>query len=389
MPWVIVLVAIVMATLATGILIRNSVAASFDTSERVRTATALLFGAVKAQLDEETGLRGYLVTGDSAFLAPFRSARAELPSIFSRLSAALEELNLPAAVGAVSDAQRANAEWLSLVATPLLSRNARDALTVQQLGKSLVDRFRVDRAIVEQQLALRNDSLRDAFQANLARLILAVSGAALLIFVVGLSFALLTAQAWRRLDSARTQREAASIRERSLQLAYESKKQVADTLQEAFSQRLLPTTPLLKFSATYVPASEAELVGGDWYDVFELGADRSLFAIGDIAGHGLEAAVTMTRVREEVLAAALVDANVESILTRVNRGLVSDNTFRSMVTAVVGVADARACQFEYATAGHPPPVLAEPGRNPRLLDFGGLPLGVSETPFYRTRRIKT
>jgi hypothetical protein len=60
-----------------------------------------------------------------------------------------------------------------------------------------------------------------------------------------------------------------------------------------------------------------------------------------------------------------------------------------MVTAVAGFADARTYEFVYATAGHPPPVLLEPKRPPRLLDFGGLPLGVTGESHYTTYRIQT
>jgi serine phosphatase RsbU (regulator of sigma subunit) len=60
-----------------------------------------------------------------------------------------------------------------------------------------------------------------------------------------------------------------------------------------------------------------------------------------------------------------------------------------MATAVVGIADAQKYEFVYATAGHPPPVLVEPGRPARLLEFGGLPLGVSEKSSYKMRRVQT
>jgi serine phosphatase RsbU (regulator of sigma subunit)/CHASE3 domain sensor protein len=388
-PWVIALFAIVVALLAAGLLIRNSVAASFDTGQRVRNAGALLFSAVKAQLDEETGLRGYLATRDPAFLEPYRSARAHLPGIFARLKTALEELNVPSAVAAASDAQRANDAWTATVAVPLLAHDARSTLTLQRAGKNLVDRFRADWTVVEDGLAMRNDDVRNDLQGDLVRLSVLIAVAALLLLTVGLSFAMLTARAWNKLEHARQQREAARIRERDLRSAYETERRVADTLQEAFSQRVLPVTPSIAFSATYVPAAEEAKVGGDWYDAFEIGPDRILFTIGDIAGHGLEAAVTMSRVRNEMLSAALLYSNVESILARVNERIVRSASAVPMVTAIVGIADARTCEFEYSTAGHPPPVLVEPGQQPRLLAFGGLPLGISETPVYRRQRVKT
>ena len=60
-----------------------------------------------------------------------------------------------------------------------------------------------------------------------------------------------------------------------------------------------------------------------------------------------------------------------------------------MVTAVVGHADAGSYEFVYATAGHPPPILLEPGREPRMLKCGGLPLGVMEGARYAVNRVQS
>ena len=220
------------------------------------------------------------------------------------------------------------------------------------------------------------------------RLSVLIAVATLVLLAVGLTFALLTARAWNRLDAVRQQREEARLRERELRVAYEAERRMVTTLQDAFLQRALPKMDAMKFSATYVPATEQAKVGGDWYDAFELGPERILFSIGDIAGHGLEAAVMMSRVRDEMLTAALLDPNVRSILTHVNDHIVQGHS-SPMVTAIVGIADATAFAFEYSTAGHPPPILLEPGRKPRLLAFGGLPLGVSENPVYRLHRVET
>ncbi len=388
-PWVIALVAIVVVLLSAGVLIRNSVAATFDTEQSVRDARTLLFAAIKAQLDEETGLRGYLGTRDPAFLQPYQTGRAQMPRLLPNLEAALRELGLPSAVTAVREMQRTNDAWNDLVATPMLTRRAPNSLSLQRLGKSLVDRFRFDREAAEQDLAVRHDELRDAFQAELTRLSILIVVAALLLLGIGLTFALLTARAWNRLDAVRQQREEARMRERELRAAYESERRVADTLQDAFLQRTLPNIPSMSFSATYVPATEEAKVGGDWYDAFEIGPNRILFSIGDIAGHGLNAAVAMRRVRDEVLTAALLDSNAQSILTHVNDHLMRGDAASPMVTAIVGVADAGTYSFEYSTAGHPPPILVEPGKSPRLLAFGGLPLGVSEKPVYNVHRVET
>ncbi len=388
-PWVIALATIVVALLVAGVLIRNSVAATIATGQSIRDARTLVFDAIKAQLDEETGLRGYLATHDRTFLQPYESGKNQMPLLLPRLDAAVRELGLLDAASAAEDMRRTNDAWVASFATPLLAHRVQNSLTLQRLGKSFVDRFRVDRKTAERALIVRNDELRNEFRTELMRLSALIVVAALLLLGVGLTFAMLTARAWNRLDAVRQQREEARMRERDLRVAYEAERRIATTLQDAFLQRELPKVASMNLSATYVPASEEAKIGGDWYDAFEVGPERILFSIGDIAGHGLDAAVAMRQVRDEMLTAALLNSNVPAILTHVNERIMSGNAPQPMVTAVVGVADAGALAFEYSTAGHPPPILVEPGKKPRLLAFGGLPLGVSENPAYSMHRVET
>jgi serine phosphatase RsbU (regulator of sigma subunit) len=158
-------------------------------------------------------------------------------------------------------------------------------------------------------------------------------------------------------------------------------------LQEAFLQKPLPKLTGVSFSATYVPATESTKVGGDWYEGVELSEARVLFAIGDVAGHGLPAAVSMNRARQALLSASLLDPDPASLLTRVNETLLRQNS--PMVTALCGYADSQTYQFTYATAGHPPPILLEPGKALRSLQYGGLPLSIVRHAEYRSHTIQT
>ncbi len=386
--WAIVLAFIVGAFVFAGARVRDSVDGAFLSAERIRETRTLLFEATKGQLDEETGVRGFVSSHDPRFLEPYDAARRTLPATFERLSRAVGELGVPLASAAMRDAVAVNARWVATVATPLIAHPAANTLELQRAGKTLVDRFRADTDVVETELAERNDALRSRFALDTDALGLLIGGAALALFAAASIFVVLQMRALARLDRERRRADEGRLRERSLKAAYEAEKRVADTLQEAFIQRALPVIPSMVFSATYVPATEEAKVGGDWYDAFEVADQRILFTIGDIAGHGLEAAVAMSRVRNEVLSSALADPDPASILTRVNRRVL-DEPAHSMVTAVIGVADASTYQFTFAVAGHPPPVLLEPGRPPRLLEFGNLPLGVSPKARYASHTIQS
>lgn len=387
--WVATLIVVVVVQFGAGWLIRNSVARTFDASQRIREARSLLFTTLRDQLDEETGIRGYLATRNRIFLEPYHVARHAFPRTFSALNDLLAQLGLSRARTALADAANVNSAWVTSVADPSLANPRTTTLLMQKAGKRFVDRFRHDWGVIDAELDRRNDLLQTEFARELAAFGALIVISSLLSFGIGLFFADSTAQAWRRLERARREREESQGRERRLRAAYDAERSVVETLQRALVQRALPALPSVTFSSTYASAGEQARVGGDWYDAFDLGSGRVLFVIGDVAGHGMAAAVMMSRVRNEILAAALVEANAAAILARVNSRLTREISQAPTVTAIVGIAETHGCTFEYAGAGHPPAVLAEPGSAPRCLEYGGLPLGISPDATYRSHRVKT
>ena len=86
---------------------------------------------------------------------------------------------------------------------------------------------------------------------------------------------------------------------------YAREHHVADTLQRALLPEELPRDDHLTFDAAYLPGAQEAAVGGDWYDAFRLPDGRIAFSVGDVAGHGLRAAIVMGEVRQAFRAAAL------------------------------------------------------------------------------------
>lgn len=157
----------------------------------------------------------------------------------------------------------------------------------------------------------------------------------------------------------------------------ETDRKISERLREALQPRL-PKLQTLGFSATYVPASTGE-IGGDWYDAFELPDGRIMFSIGDVAGHGVEAAVTMSRARQAILAVALEGLTPGDIFERANRVLLLQDT--KFATAICGYIDPIKLQVTYATAGHPPAILVGLDGVPQQLAYDGLPLGIAEDTY--------
>jgi CHASE3 domain sensor protein len=382
----VILALLIPTVVAGGLLERRYVAQAFQAAENLRVARTTAFAALRYQLDEETGVRGFAATHEMVFLDPFHDARINLRPTLDELRRELMDLGVPDHT-LVDDMLSTNATWLRIVATPLSASRSSDPNALERRGKILVDHYRADVALVDDLLRNQQDRVDVEAQRAINRIVILMLVCAFLIVLIAVGALLQQNRLAGRLEAQRVRAEAQERQSLELRAAYDAEKRIADTLQDAFVQRPLPSHPTLRFSATYVPASEESKIGGDWYDAVELGEQRVLFSLGDVEGHGIDAAVSMNRTRQALISAALAGGDPAAVLERVNLELL--HTEARMVTAVVGYADASTFEFVYATAGHPPPVLLEPGRSPRMLSCGGLPLGIIEEAKYTVERVQS
>jgi serine phosphatase RsbU (regulator of sigma subunit) len=132
----------------------------------------------------------------------------------------------------------------------------------------------------------------------------------------------------------------------------------AALLQDALLPRVLPLDAGLELAAAYLPARDAAM-GGDWYDAFPVDGGLCL-VVGDVAGHGLQAAAVMIALRNAVRAFADEDPAPGRVLSRLNRMLCRLEPGEA-ATAVVAVWDAAAGTIVWSTAGHPPPLRCRAG----------------------------
>jgi PAS domain S-box-containing protein len=158
---------------------------------------------------------------------------------------------------------------------------------------------------------------------------------------------------------------------------FERERRVARTFQNAALPASLPATPACAFSAIYEAGSSEALVGGDWYDAFVLADGRVVLSIGDVAGSGLQAAVTMANMRQAIRGVAYVHPDPVLMLEAADLALRSESPDR-FVTAFVAVIDPIENMLTFTTAGHPPPLLRTPAGEIVELEASGLPLGLRE-----------
>jgi serine phosphatase RsbU (regulator of sigma subunit) len=147
------------------------------------------------------------------------------------------------------------------------------------------------------------------------------------------------------------------------------RREVARTLQAALLPDL-PPVPWLPMSGFYRPAGTADLVGGDWYDAFVSvpgDGERSetvTVVVGDVTGHDTYAAAEMGRLQAKLRALAIDHPDEpDELMRRLDRVMLA-NVHNRLATAIVANVTTRpdgTVTFSWCSAGHPPPLLIEPG----------------------------
>jgi serine phosphatase RsbU (regulator of sigma subunit) len=159
----------------------------------------------------------------------------------------------------------------------------------------------------------------------------------------------------------------------------EQRTTAATVLQRALLTAV-PTIGGLDLAARYVPAHSGDLVGGDWYDVIACPDGRVALVVGDVCGHSLDAAATMSELRS-MLRGYLVD-RVESpsrTLTRLDAACfaLGQVPITTAVLAVLEPDPAGGHLLTWSNAGHPPATVLAPGAPPVLLGGSDLLLGAT------------
>jgi serine phosphatase RsbU (regulator of sigma subunit) len=162
----------------------------------------------------------------------------------------------------------------------------------------------------------------------------------------------------------------------------------SDKLALQLQRAIMPSSPDpidtfgMSIAVRYLPAESGALVGGDWYDAVVLPSKKILLSVGDIAGHGIEAATGMVVLRNALRGLAATGAGPGQLLTWLN--LVAHHlTNNVMATAVCGLYDPETRTLRWARAGHPPPVLVRGGEADLLPMLRGTMLGVMSEAVYQ------
>ena len=163
---------------------------------------------------------------------------------------------------------------------------------------------------------------------------------------------------------------------------YEQEREISRTLQRSLLPAKIPDVDGIQFAAAYLPAGDVNLVGGDFYDLFQVGADW-VAMIGDVCGKGSDAARQTALYRYSVRALSMSepDAPPSQVVATLNRLAIAQSTHSQFATLIlarlrrtqVGEISAACC-----VAGHPPAVVIRAnGVMDLVRSVGGL-VGLSE-----------
>ncbi len=158
-------------------------------------------------------------------------------------------------------------------------------------------------------------------------------------------------------------------------------------LARAVQQRFYPLPPRLPgfdIAAASYPSDET---GGDYFDFIEAPNGILYIAIGDVSGHGFDAALIMALTRAYMRSFATLGMDVGEVLRRANRAIVGDLEENRYVTMLLVRLDVQAGSMAYASAGHIPGVLLNgSGGIDCLMESTGVPLGLFADSTFATRQ---
>lgn len=288
----------------------------------------------RSQLDEETGLRGYLASGQKSFLSPYNEALPRIRAELDRLQADLQLAHLQDAYPIYFDLRHSHDLWEAEVGAPLVAHpSTPNEMPLLQRGKEIVDRIRSDFNLLTMLLERQSSQAADAVRTLLLRAAL-LTAALILLFGAAAIVA----------DIVRSR----------TQLTLERERLVGDTLQRAFLSGW-DNCPFLEVGTAYVSAIRHLAIGGDLFDVYVIDNKRCLLVVADISGKGLEAAVDTAFVKYSLRALVEEHQDPSIIVEKFNTSFIKsvrDET--SFVSLFAGILDSSSSTLRYASAGHSP-----------------------------------
>jgi phosphoserine phosphatase RsbU/P len=185
-------------------------------------------------------------------------------------------------------------------------------------------------------------------------------------------------------------REAATVIENARLFASSRAKQrldheieIASGIQKTLLPKSLPNLPGLQVVASTLSCLS---VGGDCFDVIQLGGGRHGFFVGDVSGKGISAALLATLLQGVFFTTAAMDISLPGVFSRVNQYLCERSGEDRYATVFYGILD-KMGRFEYVNAGHVPPIVRRKSGELEGLGSANFPVGMFAEAEYQSARV--
>jgi serine phosphatase RsbU (regulator of sigma subunit) len=167
---------------------------------------------------------------------------------------------------------------------------------------------------------------------------------------------------------------------------YQQQKQFADSMQRSLLPRERPRAEGLDVGAVYASSARMD-VGGDVYDFLRLADGRLAVVLGDVTGHGIDAAADMAMAKFVFRSLAREHSDPADFLASANEIVLGEIGEGKFITMLYLTVDGREGELVCASAGHPPPRVVRSGGSPVPLGVRGLALGIAEAQEYAAERV--
>ena len=162
--------------------------------------------------------------------------------------------------------------------------------------------------------------------------------------------------------------------------------EIAQEVQAMLFPRKLPNDSHLAIERSYVPHTE---IGGDYYDVVEIDADRLLLCVADVSGKGVPASLLMSNFQAGLRTLLRQGVELVTIVPELNHLLFRNSGGEKFITAFLGIYDRRTRHLHYVNAGHNDPLLIGDDGDVQALKHGTVMLGImEELPLLRVGEVE-
>ena len=370
----VVLVAILISVVAVSALVAGFAAvrrmgAAARESRRLFAIQERADRLVPIQLDEETALRGYLISRRhvGALLRPYLSDPDPFVEQAERLERDLSGSDLGAAREHLEAMMRLHRAWRVNLALPLIERPSPEhAAMLAPYGARLDQSIRREAVVLRSEIDARNRGVEASLEGDIARIVDFAVGFVLIVALVVLFLALA---------------------QRSMYVAFARQREIARHLHAALDVGA-QTIPASTVGSAYVSATVGSQVGGDVSYAWRLSQTRGAIMIADMSGKGIDAVVNTAFCKYSLRALLATREDPAWAMTQFNRlfaDVVEDPSM--FAVAFLGVLDAETGLLRYVSAGHESAFVRR-GDAVRLLEIGGPIIGMARDSSYVASNLK-